>query len=693
MTKLYNIDKIYFKNGYITGITQDINKPSSTLVPSVNAVQEAIENIVSDEYIITTETQPEIGDVIDVPFHDGIQVVYLGTSRNYYTISLINNQPTKTIVEAQYPIRVVLNENYIKSFYRAPVEIKLNTITFTPTELLIEKSLNVNDIYVPDTIIINSYDKDSLPSQKADTSTVEDSGVQVCNPRKSSNFKPGITPTYTSTEYEEVKIVSKGFGGYYSTTNKTVKYKLDTNFIFEYQLQDTQFIPFVEITNSNCYIDQVIYPTVLPLNKYIFINDEINADVYIPFNSKVVEPLKTVEGIKIFRLDGMTEGVREQPQEEYNLISRENYLMSLPYRHKMNIMFDMNYFRNNDKFDQTYKILFEKIEDENNLFKYKSITRMTPKTIYLSSKLYNDDIDSLYIKTTRSFIELGNDTTFKYITKTDLIYCKKENEDDVFVKPKLYLVENEDYIMVNSVWTKYDSSISEDSQIRVCYTDIRQMFLSPDYYGYVQITGDANNLKFKCVYCEKDIDVDLNPKFLCFNLEKDQYYVVSYEEAKTSINNYMAFKYGIDTNQGTFINKLEDDETKYAKTIFVSENIKGLEIQSRNNCKVIYYNICNLSKVIFDSFDTNNEIFIDIDASNIKLDQNLTVGKIHFIDDSLDCIYENGVHIHLGQVISSETLIVVNKKKGYDLDRVAEYLDVDVERIKEEILSPCFRLH
>ena len=290
--------------------------------------------------------------------------------------------------------------------------------------------------------------------------------------------------------------------------------------------------------------------------------------------------------------------------------------------------------------------------------------------------------------------------------KPNLVFVKNsETSETIYFKPLICEIENigvneNEYVCdEENHWIQYGDIEDETIKIKCCIIKTNEIFLASENYGYLQVIYTNEEISFHKVYKRCDIIEDDEEEgrttyFLCFKDGFNKlYYLTPTSKVFTDIENYIVFKFYNDVNQGTI--NINNEKTKIC---LVSEAITGLNINTHDDIKIVYYNISDLSKIGFQNFNAKNELYIDTDILNIRLDQNKNqitkkIGKLHFIDDSLDSVYFTDIIVDLDPYLNSNCVIVVNKLKNYDIEVIREKLNLGSREIKEELLNPCFRLH
>jgi hypothetical protein len=292
--------------------------------------------------------------------------------------------------------------------------------------------------------------------------------------------------------------------------------------------------------------------------------------------------------------------------------------------------------------------------------------------------------------------------------KPNLVFVKNsETSETIYFKPLICEIENvgvseNEYVCLeNNQWVEYGTIEYETTKIKCCMIKTNEIFLASENYGYLQVIYTNGEISFHKVYKRCDIIEDnaeegITTYFLCFEDGLNKlYYLTPTSKVFTDIENYVVFKFYNSVNQGTI--NINNEKTKIC---LVSEAITGLNINTHDEIKIVYYNISDLSKVVFQNFNVKNELYIDTDILNIRLDPNENqttitkrIGKLHFIDDSLDSVYFTDSIVDLDPILSSDCVIVVNKLKNYDITTIKNKLHLGSRDVKEELLNPCFRLH
>lgn len=84
----------------------------------------------------------------------------------------------------------------------------------------------------------------------------------------------------------------------------------------------------------------------------------------------------------------------EKPVNRHTYWNLEDYKMELFYRHKMSVSNDVLFKRNNELYDQTYKLKFEEVKNESNdviAYRYKQNVESNLPIYFFASLMYDED--------------------------------------------------------------------------------------------------------------------------------------------------------------------------------------------------------------------------------------------------------------------------------------------------------------
>lgn len=642
MTTLYNVKKIHLNSSILTEVTQDKQNKEPTKVPSMQCLHGIISDIEKTagknlESFYFLETITTVWQ--SVPNHPGVQLKSGSVTYEEYSI----DKDTNTLIIAEKTVTGFLvsidRVLYKGDTFTEPSGIFVNNI-LQPGHLVGVQFSSLKDFKIINTPHVHAFSMLTTPPQTSayidapnnstiqhiDITCADVSGKLIINNPHLTHLtfhgptNVNLTNVYDTTYYSDVEIDS---------ANAILK-SIPQNF------------KHITLPTNDYSIDpktiQIVKDAVLYIPKGCTLSYDIATNT-VGYQTVSYDPFCSFTG-NITGNEASSQKPKEfyhKPIHRYRLIDEEDYLMALPYRHKMNMVYDMGYKKSTENYDQTYKLLVV-TSSTSSEFHYISQTEYSPNSVFVSEKIYDDDLNK--------FILTSVDPTFDYAINIDfpssyslLFYTTDSTftSTNILDFPVKFLedMDKNDYL-VKYDGTKYETTnLSTDVAVKVSYSKNKLLTSQTHPVGFVikKISESADTMTLTMDYH------GLNVEDQIMIYEKDQNNPGYRLKRKGDID-FQTTEFCLVRAIGTYDNQdLEFNKSKEVRNIFISESIKGLKVKFQyNNVIVTYDSITDLSFCKFNEFNEKNVLYIGNDILNIHLVENLTIGEIHFYDDSLDYI-------------------------------------------------------
>jgi hypothetical protein len=689
---MYNVNQISLHGKALKDIDIETLTGMPTHVPSSKLVKQKLDQLgdqIKSEIEVYELTTISTEFFVDVPKHPGLQIKQGSWTVTDYTVQ---NDYSYTTSERNVPgLEVKLLNSFDGTTYEIPKKIYMRDIEWNIkiVALTAENWSRWTNIYAPD---VCHFDKSDAEAPTLDPADTKDAIVHRLD-ITCSDFEGTmdlITPEGESWRLILHGIQNLDMNGVTSSYKGSVIVDSDKN-VGIYRLKEN--IRDVTLPTNNFCVGTGSLSTgmtvKIPKNSRLSYNlnalgiKNLRVDCYEPdYFLRIAATMDAQSGLPVYY---------EHPVDRFRLLNEEEHLMERIYRYKANCLNDINFFKNSEGYEQSFKVGITP-DSTTGTFVYTADTERTPAKVFLSNWIY--DMKDQEYKLVAYEGKTKTDVSYTSTeTHTTIIMCQRNGAADGYMAFRsgfpadgsypLHINQTTHAVETTNTMTEGDEWVCVETGAT---TDLEEL-VDKNILYVSGLTAEEQAQSFVVITsAHKILSGDwatikaISTAGLVAKTNSDDLYIIPL--AKINPAGEYEFLYLKQEVRYTG-NKTVTFET--AKEIKLSQNIQGLIVDAstaEHGVTICYPNIDALSHVKFNAGQTSyNELFItEKDLSEIDLSTGNwnSVGTLRLGYISVIKLFEKDQVVNLGAKLSSTCTVLV--PEFYDVPKVKELLGLSADQ-------------